>query len=700
MSKKNEGGRMTKILKAMFSLSLIVALTFTTVIFGQYAEADTTINNGTVSVIFTGDMHSHLDAQENVGGFAKLKTVVDEINTKFPDSFLLDAGDFSMGTPFQTIFKSEASELRMMGAMRYDVVTLGNHEFDYRPDGLTKMLNTAAIYKGTETESTKVYKEDSNFYSWVESTYELMPKVVQSNIDWKATLADKELASDAKKLKAAMDNYGVKDYAIVEKQGIKMAVFGLMGLEAISQAPEAGVLWKDYIERANEIVAEIKRNGEADLILCLSHSGYYFDDGDDSEDIMLANAVPDIDVIISGHSHDVLEDEIMVGNTVIVGSGPYLDYAGHLVLKKNNDEYSVSEYNLIPLDSEVVGNEAIQSKVDEFRKLIDTEYFSKFGYDYDKVLAVNSYEFTSMDIFGDVQKEDTLGNLIADSLVYAVQKAEGSNYIPVDVAVVPNGVVRGSISKGDVTVADAFNISSLGIGPDGISGYPLVSVYLTGKELKAAAEVDASVSKMMNEARLYFSGLSYTINDKRLFLNRATDIQLMKADGSKEKLDNTKLYRVIADLYTCQMLGLVEDGSYGLLSVTPKDKDGVVIDDFEKNIIYNNQEELKAWYAVASYIDSFEGDAIPAKYSAPEGRKVLNDSLNPIALLKQPNHIGLMLAGILLIPIVIIVGIVLYIRSRRKKHRGYEKSIFKSKAKRYEKPKMRMRKMKKSKYKF
>jgi 5'-nucleotidase / UDP-sugar diphosphatase len=691
---------MTRILKVIFCLSLVVALTFSTAIFGQYVEAETSTSNGTVSIVFTGDMHSHLDAQENVGGLAKLKTVVDDINIKYPDSFLLDAGDFSMGTPFQTIFKSEASELRMMGEMRYDVVTLGNHEFDYRPDGLTKMLNTATGYQGTETESFKVYNEGSYYYTWAQKTYELMPQVVQSNIDWKATLADEELAPAAKKLKAAMDNYGVKDYVIVEKQGVKMAVFGLMGLEAISQAPESGVIWKDYIERAKEIVSEIKRNGEADLILCLSHSGYYFDDGAESEDIMLANAVPDIDVIISGHSHDVLEDEIMVGNTVIVGSGAYSDYAGHLVLKKDSDGYSVADYNLIPLDSKVAGNAEIQLAVDNFRTLVDSEYFSKFGYKYDDVLAANSYKFTSMDIFGDVQGEDTLGNLIADSLIYGVQKAEGSNYIPVDVAVVPNGVVRGSIAKGEVTVADAFNISSLGIGPDGISGYPLVSVYLTGKELKAAAEVDASVSKMMNEARLYFSGLSYTINDKRLFLNRATDIRLIKADGSKEKLDNNKLYRVIADLYTCQMLGLVEDGSYGLLSVTPKDKDGVVIEDFEKNIVYDNKDELKAWYAVASYIDSFTGNKVPAKYAAPEGRKVLNNSLNPIAMLKQPNHVGLMLAGILLIPIAIIAGIVFYIRSRRKKRRGYDKSIFRSKTKRYEKPKMRIRKMKKSKYKL
>ena len=543
---------MTKIFKLMVGLSLAVTLVFSLSILGQPASAVTSVTKDTVSIVFTGDIHSHLDAQQNVGGFAKLKTVVDQVNEKYPDSFLLDAGDFSMGTPFQTIFKSEASELRMMGKLRYDVVALGNHEFDYRPDGLTKMLNTAAKYKGTATESLKVYKENSLNYSYIQTTYPLMPQIVQSNIDWKATLADKALAPTAKKLKTAMDQYGVRDYVIVEKQGVKMAVFGLMGLEAISQAPESGVIWKDYIQRAKEVVAEIKRNGEADLILCLSHSGYYFDDGDKSEDVLLAKAVPDIDVIVSGHSHDVLKDEIIVGHTIIVGCGAYSDFAGHLVLKKASDGYSVSDYTLIPLDSKVVGNQQIQKDVDGFRALVDSEYFSKFGYKYNDVLAVNPFDFTSMDVFGDVQKEDTLGNLIADSFIYAVKTAEGANYIPVDVAVVPNGIVRGSIAKGNVTVADAFNVSSLGIGPDGISGYPLVSVYLTGKELKAAAEVDASVSQMMNEARLYFSGLSYTINAKRLFLNRATDIMLVKADGSKEKIDNNKLYRVVADLYTCQ----------------------------------------------------------------------------------------------------------------------------------------------------
>jgi hypothetical protein len=331
---------------------------------------------------------------------------------------------------------------------------------------------------------------------------------------------------------------------------------------------------------------------------------------------------------------------------------------------------------------------------------VNREYFNKYGFSYDGVIAKNTLEFTPVYEFGSVQREEPLGNLITDAYIYAVKQAEGTDYVPVDVAVVPKGVVRASLAKGDVTAADAFNISSLGIGKDGVPGYPLVSVYLTGRELKAAAEVDASVSVLMNEARLYFSGLSYTINSKRLLLNRATDIRLVQADGTKVKLDNDKLYRVVADLYTCQMLGLVKEGSYGLLSVTPKDKDGNVITNFEDHLIYDGNQELKAWYAVASYIDGFEGNKIPDVYGEPQGRKVLDDSYNPVKLLKQPNHIGLMAAGIILIPIVIIVGIILFIRSRVRRRRGYEKSIFSARAKGYDKPKMKIRRMKRYKSKF
>ena len=104
-----------------------------------------------------------------------------------------------------------------------------------------------------------------------------------------------------------------------------------------------------------------------------------------------------------------------------------------------------------------------------------------------------------------------------------MKKAEGVNYDPVALAIVPTGTIRGSFVKGDITVSDAFTVSSLGIGADSISGYPLISVYLTGKELKTACEVDASISPIMSSAQLYMSGVNFTFNPNRLIFNKVTN---------------------------------------------------------------------------------------------------------------------------------------------------------------------------------
>ena len=101
-----------------------------------------------IAILFTHDLHSHLlpapDEQgSEYGGYARLKTVIDGQRAKYPNSLLLDGGDFSMGTLFQTAYATSATELRIMGAMGYDAVTFGNHEYDYRAGGLADMLNAA-----------------------------------------------------------------------------------------------------------------------------------------------------------------------------------------------------------------------------------------------------------------------------------------------------------------------------------------------------------------------------------------------------------------------------------------------------------------------------------------------------------------------------------------------------------------------------
>lgn len=93
-----------------------------------------------ITVVFTHDMHSHLEK------FPKLATVIREEKKKNGATFVVDGGDFSMGTPYQTIWKRRASELRMMGFVGFDAATLGNHEFDYRSEGLRTMLKLSLIH--------------------------------------------------------------------------------------------------------------------------------------------------------------------------------------------------------------------------------------------------------------------------------------------------------------------------------------------------------------------------------------------------------------------------------------------------------------------------------------------------------------------------------------------------------------------------
>jgi hypothetical protein len=216
-------------------------------------------------------------------------------------------------------------------------------------------------------------------------------------------------------------------------------------------------------------------------------------------------------------------------------------------------------------------------------------------------------------------------------------------------------------------VEEVFNSYSLGIGPDGIPGYPLISVYLTGEELRIAAEIDASISDLLTEARLYSDGLYWSYNPNRMILNKVTDVFFVNNQEERVEIDDDQLYLVIADIYSGEMLGGVTDLSMGLLSVVPKFADGTPIENFEDAIIRNGEQELKAWAAIAQYMSSFEdtdGDGIPnvpAKYSTVEGRKNVEDSKNIIDLLKNPNKFFFMIIGVVLLLLAIIAAIVVLI---------------------------------------
>ena len=106
----------------------------------------------------------------------------------------------------------------------------------------------------------------------------------------------------------------------------------------------------------------------------------------------------------------------------------------------------------------------------------------------------------------------------------------------------------------------------------------------------------------MSVAQLYTSGLNFTFNPNRLIFNKVTDVYLEKEDGSREEIRDEELYRVVAGLYSAQMLSIVGDKSFGLLSIVPKTKEGIPITDYEAQIIYDDGHEIKEWLAIAEYL--------------------------------------------------------------------------------------------------
>ena len=219
-----------------------------------------------IQIVHTNDTHSQIDHLWNkhqeayCGEAARRIHLIRTEKAKDPEhTIVLDAGDFCQGSPFFTFYKGRI-EVELMNRAGYDVVTLGNHEFDNGVDSLAMILQKAKF------------------------------DIVCANMDFSQSA-----------LKGM-----IKPYVVMEKDGVKVGIFGLIvelkGL--VSDDKTAGVVWKDPIEIAKTMVKTLKEEHECDIIVALSHLGN--SKGMEIPDSKLAAQVPGIDVIIGGHSHQFI----------------------------------------------------------------------------------------------------------------------------------------------------------------------------------------------------------------------------------------------------------------------------------------------------------------------------------------------------------------------------------------------------------
>lgn len=593
------------------------------------------------TIIHSNDLHSHLlgfspnidytpsqtGDDITIGGCARIATVINEIKKDRKNPVLvLDAGDFLIGSLFHILCHEHFFELKLMKLMGYDVITLGNHEFDLMPEGLARML-TSAHNKG------------------------YIPCVVLSN----AVFSKQSDIDDS--LEKVFEDGIVKPYVVMEKDGVKFGFFGLIGKHAAEVARFAfPVSFEDPVYTAKKIVKNLREKEKVDIVVCLSHSGLRGDKGH-SEDEILAKEVDGIDIIISGHSHTKTDGVIQINNTIIVQAWEYGKQLGVIDVTYDGDKLNLKNYRLVDIDDSIKGDEKITCLIESFETIINQKALAKHGLKFRKIIGHTDFDLRIE------TDESNLGNLIADAVRWYINKnacdfSDSDKDNKITFSVVSNGVIRDDIIKGKsgkIAVCDAFRTIPLGSGFDGTMGYPLVSFYLYPSEIKKGLEILTSIYPIKGENYfLQISGVRFTYNPNRMMFDRVTQIQIGSEENGYIPLDysgaNKRLYRVAADIYNASFLKMVGDFTWNILDIIPKDRDSNPIVDLKTVRIDadNNMpgiQELKEWKAVIEYIQNFPditGDGIsdiPDKYKGKLGRIEVKANWNPYKLLKNGTYI-------------------------------------------------------------
>ncbi len=624
-------------MKKKFSAALLALLIIVNAV-PVFAEGEKAVR-----VLFTHDIHSHLD------GAAELAAVISSEKEAFgaENCLLFDGGDFSQGTLYQAGYMNYAFELGLLSELSYDAVAIGNHEWDCSGRGFCAMLRSAM------------------------DRYEGLPPLLCANIDLGARESDeqKELCETLAAYNAAAGEADCGVCVIEAGNGIRVGVIALAGEDSIADSPTSGMRWKNYIETAKALVPELK--SECDIVVALSHSGT--DGAGQGEDIELAKAVPEIDLIISAHSHTRYEQPVQVGNCRVVSAECYMHCLGAIDISVAPDgSCSFANYRLIDIDAREDADPQIEAFLDDCRKLIKDGYLAPYGFEADTVLAKSSFDFMSCDDMYALNEEFPLGDLIADSYIYEARK---NGVFDIDVALVGLGTIRESISAGDITVADAFEICSLGVGSDDSAGHPLVCCYVTGRELKLFAELEASFSPKLPSIKMSYSGLRCSFDTNRIVMDRIRRIELCGAlpKGDGREIEDDELYKVCVNMYAANMLGMLNGLSHGILSITPKMADGTPVENFYDCVLKDGEgREIKEWYAFADYLQ-YLGD-IPEEYEQAQGRKEKITTKGLLAKLENPGLATklVLLAAVLIIALLalIIKLIVSAVKTRRRKADG------------------------------
>lgn len=369
--------------------SLALAVIATSAFFPAHGER--------LVLLHTNDTHSQIDPLDNgSGGVFRRKVLVDSVRAAEPNVMLIDAGDAVQGTLFFNLYGGE-TEHKMMNLLGYDLAILGNHDFDNGVHALAKNL---------ETDSA----------TWLTTNYDLR----------------------GSELDRFFQPYHIK--AIGDKKvgfiGINLDPKGM-----IAEGNYDGVKYLDAIKAANATAWHLKHNEHVDAVVAVTHIGYEPIPG--PGDVDLARQSEDIDLIIGGHSHTLINpadtankyhSKIVnaIGDTVIVAQvGKSGQYLGESVIDLENGKI---DYRVIPVDSRLDSriSPAWENILKPYRQGVDSLMNVKIG---TTPVPLNNDGAPLLNLVSDFVK--TRGDGLCDNAV--------------DLAIVNKGGIRRSLPKGAIT---------------------------------------------------------------------------------------------------------------------------------------------------------------------------------------------------------------------------------------------------------
>ncbi len=496
--KKTQGG---DILRARFrSSSVVLVLILVTLLALSMPSVAAEL-----IILHTNDVHSRVEshipqgAEEEQGGRVRAATVIDEIREMYGKEkvLLLDAGDSLHGMNIDNLFGGLPS-IEIMNAMGYDAFTPGNHEFNYGQEVLVERIADAKF----PTLAANVSKNGSLFAGY--------------------------------------------SALIKEVNGIKVGIIGLVPEETpIVTHPKnvEGLTFRDPIATAKHTVKAVRP--EVDVLIALSHLGYAMDQ-------QLAQAVPEFDVIVGGHSHTTLETAVEVNGVILVQAHEYANNVGFLRLEVEDKEIVSYEGFLIPVTPDVAKHSRVQYIIDKW----NAELQARLG----TVIGSSDVSWNGEREYVRTQ-ETNLGNLVADVIRGAVDA---------DLAVTNGGGIRASIHAGDITVADVYNVLPF--------DNSLVVVEMMGMDILEALEHSVRLVPEQNGGFLQVSGITFEVDPKALPGGR-----IINAKVGENRLAAGTYYKVA----TNDFLAAGGDGYETFMNATLVAETGIMLRDVMVDYILN-----------------------------------------------------------------------------------------------------------------